>query len=81
MAKLYYFISEYLWVFGVLFFIILSLSGIRKREKHEKEAKKKWADAVDKKMDEPMTLHPEIRRRCDRMQSGYESQLACNHYA
>ena len=60
LVKLYYLVTEYLWLLGVGFFIYLALSGVKKREKHEKLAKKKWKDAVDKKMDEPMTLHPEI---------------------
>ncbi|SMF36402.1 NAD(P)-binding domain-containing protein [Pseudobacteriovorax antillogorgiicola] len=60
MLKLYYILTEYLWVFGVGFFVYLALRGVKSREKHEKVAKKKWKDAVEKKMDEPMTLHPEI---------------------
>ena len=60
MVKLYYFISEYLWVFGLIFIVYLGVHGMRKREKHERLAKKKWKDAIDKNMNEPMTLHPEI---------------------
>ena len=60
MLKLYYIFTQYLWVFGVMFFIFLAYHGIRKREKHDQEAKKKWKDAQEKKMDQPMTLHPQI---------------------
>ena len=45
MQKLYYFLTENLWFFGAVFMFYLAYHGIRKREIHEKEAKKKLKDA------------------------------------
>ncbi|NRA67596.1 MAG: NAD(P)-binding domain-containing protein [Pseudobacteriovorax sp.] len=63
MVKLYYYFTEYLWLFGVLFFVYLSWHGVRKREKEQQVAKRKWKDTQEKKMDQPMTLHPQIDPR------------------
>lgn len=60
MYAVYYYLTEYLWVFGVLLFIYLAYRGITARDEEQALAKKKWQDAVDKKLNEPMTLHPEI---------------------
>lgn len=60
MQKLYYYFTEYMGILGILFMAYLAWFGIRKRDKHEKEAKKKLKEAVDKKMDQPTTLHPKI---------------------
>ena len=60
MKSVYYFISEYLWLLGLIFFFYLAYSGIKKRKRHEALAKKKLQDAIDKNLNEPMTLHPEI---------------------
>jgi thioredoxin reductase len=57
---LYYFVSEFLWVFGVAFFVWLSFKGIKTRESEQTVAKTKYKDAVAKKIHEPLTLHPEI---------------------
>lgn len=58
--KLYYLLTQSLWLIGLGFLVFLGYWGTRSRDKHQKEAKKVWDDAVAKKLNEPMTLHPEI---------------------
>jgi thioredoxin reductase (NADPH) len=58
--KLYYLITQYIWLFGIMFLVGLGLWGMRKRTTHQVVAKRKWEDAVAKKMNEPISLHPEI---------------------
>ncbi|RYZ60175.1 MAG: 4Fe-4S dicluster domain-containing protein [Proteobacteria bacterium] len=58
--KIYYLTTQYIWVLGVLFLVGLGLWGTRKRTTHQVVAKRKWEDAVAKKMNEPISLHPEI---------------------
>lgn len=58
--KLYYLITQYIWLVGVMFLVGLGLWGTRKRTTHQVVAKRKWEDAVAKKMNEPISLHPEI---------------------
>lgn len=58
--KLYYLLTQSLWLIGLGFLVFLGYWGTRSRDNHQKEAKKKWDDAVAKKLNEPMTLHPEI---------------------
>lgn len=58
--KIYAFVSQNLWLFGVAFFIWVSLRGMGKRDKHQAQAAKEWKDAVEKKLNEPLSLHPEI---------------------
>lgn len=57
---LYFLISEFIWVFGIILFIWLAMLGVKDRRQHHKVAKRKWDDAVAKNMHEPATLHPEI---------------------
>ncbi len=58
--KLYMFVSQFIWLFGLGFLVALGLWGTRQRSVHQAEAKRKWDDAVAKKMHEPISLHPEI---------------------
>lgn len=58
--KLYYLVTQSTWLLGAAFLIGLGLWGARKRTDHQAEAKRKWDDAVAKKMHEPISLHPEI---------------------
>ncbi len=58
--KLYYLVTQYTWLLGILFLVGLGMWGSRKRTTHTVEAKKQWDDAVAKKMNEPISLHPEI---------------------
>ncbi|RYZ90391.1 MAG: 4Fe-4S dicluster domain-containing protein [Proteobacteria bacterium] len=58
--KLYMLISQFAWLFGLAFFVVLAHFGTRKRTSHQVEAKRQWDDAVAKKMHEPISLHPEI---------------------
>jgi len=57
---LYYFVSEFIWVFGIALFIWLAMIGVKDRRKDHHKAKRKWDDAVAKQMHEPISLHPEI---------------------
>lgn len=63
MVKLYYYFTQYLGLIGILFFVLLAYYGYFTRSREDKVAKKKWADTVSKKMDEPNTLHPKIDPR------------------
>ncbi|MBC7659317.1 MAG: NAD(P)-binding domain-containing protein [Chitinophagaceae bacterium] len=58
--KIYYLISHFTWIFGLGFLVSLGVWGTRKRTSHHKVAKREWDDAVAKKMNEPISLHPEI---------------------
>ena len=60
LMKLYYLLTQSLWLFGVAFLVFLGIWGTRQRATHLREAKRKWDDAVAKKMHEPISLHPEI---------------------
>jgi len=60
LMKIYIFLSQSIWLFGVAFMVGLALWGMRQRDKHQKVAKRQWDDAVAKKMHEPISLHPEI---------------------
>ena len=60
LLKITQIISENLWLLGILFFVGLSIKAIRDRTKHQKKAEKKWKEAIEKRMNEPLTLHPEI---------------------
>lgn len=57
---LYFMVSEFVWVFGVILFIWLAMLGVKDRKVKHRTAKRKWDDNVAKNMHEPMTLHPEI---------------------
>ena len=58
--KLYYLVTQFTWLIGLAFLVGLGLWGTRKRTKHQVVAKRQWDDAVAKKMNEPISLHPEI---------------------
>lgn len=58
--KLYYLVTQFTWLIGLGFLVGLGLWGTRKRTKHQVVAKRQWDDAVAKKMNEPISLHPEI---------------------
>ncbi|MBC7532390.1 MAG: NAD(P)-binding domain-containing protein [Oligoflexus sp.] len=58
--KLYYLVTQFAWLIGLAFLVGLGLWGTRKRTKHQVVAKRQWDDAVAKKMNEPVSLHPEI---------------------
>ncbi len=58
--KLYYIVTQSTPLLGILFLVGLGLWGTRKRNKHQRVAKRQWDDAVEKKMNEPLSLHPEI---------------------
>ncbi len=60
LMKIYIFLSQSTWLLGIAFMVGLALWGMRQRDKHHQEAKRKWDDAVAKKMNEPASLHPEI---------------------
>ncbi len=60
LMKIYVFLSQSTWLLGIAFMVGLALWGMRQRDKHHQEAKRKWDDAVAKKMNEPASLHPEI---------------------
>ncbi|MFW7378678.1 MAG: NAD(P)-binding domain-containing protein [Oligoflexus sp.] len=57
---LYYFLSEYIWVIGIVLFIYLAMLGVSDRKVDHRKAKHKWDDTVAKNMHEPLSLHPEI---------------------
>ncbi len=58
--KISYFLSQSLWLFGAAFLLGLAWWGTRQRNEHHAVAKRQWDDAVQKKMDQPLSLHPEI---------------------
>src|SRR5690606_32358349 len=58
--KLYYLASEYLWFLGLVFLMLVGSFGMRQRQHQHRKGQKKWKDAVDNQMHEPLSLHPEI---------------------
>lgn len=60
LMKIYVFFSQSAWLLGIAFMVGLALFGMRKRDVHQKTAKRQWDDAIAKKMNEPASLHPEI---------------------
>ena len=53
-------LSENLIFIGVLVFFVIGLLSLSRRRAQHVQSTKKWDDAVEKKMNEPMTLHPRI---------------------
>ena len=60
LMKLYYLVTQSTWLFGVAFLFGLAWWGMRQRNQHHEVAQRQWDDAVQKKMDQPLSLHPEI---------------------
>ena len=54
------FLSEHLTAVGVVFFIIFALRQVTRKSTQTHAARRILSENIEKKMNEPFTLHPEI---------------------
>lgn len=58
----YFFLAKHLWVFGVLFFVVVSWWSMRQRQTHQEAAIQALEKAKSTNQDQPNTLHPRINQ-------------------